>query len=116
MIELAAGVRVRRLVDDMNGLVMGEVEIDPDGFLPWHRHNVQEGIIVTLGEGDAATPDAVTHLSQRMPMLFPGGVPHCLRNTGSGLLRAVFSFPAAEVTRDWVEEASIPSFAAEKKH
>ena len=100
--ELVPGVRVRRLVDDANGLVMGELEIEPGHELPWHRHNVQEGVIIMAGRGEGAMPETVIELGPGQGALFPAETAHRMRNVGEGVLRLVFSFPAAQVSREWV--------------
>lgn len=101
--ELVLGVRARRLVNDASGLVMGELEIDPGYELPWHRHNVQEGVVIVEGQGEGSVPETVTALGPGEGALFPAGTPHRMRNVGETALRLVFSFPAAQVSREWVE-------------
>jgi quercetin dioxygenase-like cupin family protein len=101
--DLVPGVRVRRLVDDANGLIMGELEVDPGHEMPWHRHNVQEGVIIMSGRAEGSMPQTVIELGPGQGALFPAATPHRLRNTGESVLRLVFSFPAAQVTREWLE-------------
>jgi quercetin dioxygenase-like cupin family protein len=101
--DLVPGVRVRRLVDDANGLIMGELEVDPGHEMPWHRHNVQEGVVIVAGSAEGSMPQIVIELGPGQGALFPATTPHRVRNTGESVLRLVFSFPAAQVTREWLE-------------
>jgi quercetin dioxygenase-like cupin family protein len=101
--DLVPGVRVRRLVDDQIGLVMGELEVDPGQEMPWHRHNVQEGVVIVAGRAEGAMPETVIELGPGQGAVFPATVPHRMRNVGDTVMRLVFSFPAAQVTREWLE-------------
>jgi quercetin dioxygenase-like cupin family protein len=101
--DLVPGVRVRRLVDDGEGLIMGELEIEPGQEMPWHRHNVQEGVVITAGRAEGSMPQTVIELGPGQGAVFPAATPHRMRNTGDSVLRLVFSFPAAQVTREWLE-------------
>ena len=58
--------------------------MDPGGRIGWHLHSYEESMYVLSGEVVVQTPDGATLLGPGDYGLIPLGVPHALRNEGSG--------------------------------
>ena len=64
------------------GFGLGRMEAG--GRIPWHLHSYEESMYVLSGEVVVQTPDGATILGPGDYGLIPLGVPHSLRNDGSG--------------------------------
>jgi len=58
-----------------------------------HTHPVEEVIMVMTGEGDATLGEDVFAISGGTTLLFPAGVVHGFRNTGTTPMHVIIVFP-----------------------
>jgi mannose-6-phosphate isomerase-like protein (cupin superfamily) len=73
------------------GFILGCHTMDPGGGAPIHTHAV-EAEAMFFYEG-IATIDGIEHkIIPESVMLAPAGVPHSIRNTGTGPLKFVFAY------------------------
>jgi quercetin dioxygenase-like cupin family protein len=81
------------------GFALGRLE--PRGALPAHVHSYEESLFVLDGEVVVQTPGEAARLRPGDYGLIPVGVPHSLRNEGSGTVEwARMSAPAPRVEYD----------------
>jgi quercetin dioxygenase-like cupin family protein len=72
---------------------VGEI---PPGRAPEHRHPYDEIVLILGGEGTAHIGGAETPLSPGTCLHLPPGLPHCLENTGSAMMRVLGVFHPAD--------------------
>jgi quercetin dioxygenase-like cupin family protein len=107
--EVLTGVRARRVVDHARGsasATLGEMEIDPGGGLPLHRHLVEEVVVVLEGTGRLTIDGHAVEVARGSVHVAPAGSPHMLENSGRALLRILFFFPSVNVERYWVDQGT----------
>jgi mannose-6-phosphate isomerase-like protein (cupin superfamily) len=75
------------------GFILGCHTMDPGGGAPVHTHEKEaEAMFFYAGTG-VATIDGKEHqIRPESVMLAPAGVPHSIRNTGTGPLKFVFVY------------------------
>jgi mannose-6-phosphate isomerase-like protein (cupin superfamily) len=72
---------------------VGEI---PPGRAPEHSHPYDEVVLILGGEGTAHIGGAETPLSPGTCLHLPPGLPHCLENNGSAMLRVLGVFHPAD--------------------
>ncbi|MDR2986579.1 MAG: cupin domain-containing protein [Nocardiopsaceae bacterium] len=72
---------------------VGEI---PPGRAPEHSHPYDEVVLILGGDGTAHIGGAETPLSPGTCLHLPPGLPHCLENTGSEMLRVLGVFHPAD--------------------
>jgi mannose-6-phosphate isomerase-like protein (cupin superfamily) len=72
---------------------VGEI---PPGRGPEHSHPYDEVVLILGGEGTAHIGAALTPLSPGTCLHLPPGLPHCLENTGSAMMRVLGVFHPAD--------------------
>jgi mannose-6-phosphate isomerase-like protein (cupin superfamily) len=72
---------------------VGEI---PPGRAPEHSHPYDEVVLILGGDGTAHIGGAETPLSPGTCLHLPPGLPHCLENTGSAMLRVLGVFHPAD--------------------
>jgi mannose-6-phosphate isomerase-like protein (cupin superfamily) len=72
---------------------VGEI---PPGRAPEHSHPYDEVVLILGGEGTAHIGGAQTPLSPGTCLHLPPGLPHCLENSGSAMLRVLGVFHPAD--------------------
>ena len=75
-------------------LTSGVCEIVPGGELSYHRHPTLELYYFLDGEGIVWLGTSEQAVSRGSTVSIPADVPHGIRNTGSGVLRLFYVFPA----------------------
>ena len=71
---------------------LAEARIPPGGKTQLHRHRLTEEIYhVTRGRGRMTLGRAVFDIETGESMLIPAGTPHCVENTGDGVLHILCS-------------------------
>lgn len=89
-------------------LTVGIAELEPGGaeaFLP-HKHAQAEVYYILEGEGVVSIAGTDHPVRPGSAVFIPGGVAHGARNTGAGLLRLFYVFPAdsfAEIRYEFPE-------------
>ncbi len=105
MAEVVPGVMARRLVDEPTGsgaVTIGELEMQPGGKLPLHKHRVEEVLIVRSGRGRFELDGELSEITEGTVVLIPGNKPHSLANEATDPLRIYFIYPAVNVAREWL--------------
>lgn len=105
MAEVLPGLRTRRVIDQPSGagaVTLGELEIDPGGRLPLHRHLVEEVVVALEGAGQLVVDGERHELARGSVGFAPAGSAHSLENVGDSVLRILFVYPAVNVQRYWV--------------
>ena len=105
-INRARGVVTQPLVLPERGsrsLTIGLSTFQPGAVIPLHTHNVEEAITILEGEA-VAIIDGQEHLVRPYDTTFvPPGVPHHFRNDSQGIMRFLWTYGGAHVTRTYVE-------------
>jgi len=94
------GLAHRTLADAEHGLTKLAVwsqSLDPQGATPPHRHDCEEVILVTEGEGTLAIDGQEKPFRAGDTIIVPPNAPHQLINTGSGPLRTLGIFSVGRV-------------------
>lgn len=101
--EVFNGVFSRQLLNKKIGgsaaITVGELKLKPAAVLPLHVHHVEEALTVIEGQGQLTLDDEPFEIKANMTILAPTGKKHTITNTGKGMLRIIFCFPAVEVER-----------------
>jgi quercetin dioxygenase-like cupin family protein len=77
-----------------NGLTAGVGEVEPEGWLGLHRHTPAEIYYILEGRGIVTLEGREIEVTAGAAVFIPGDAEHGIRNTGDGLLRFVYVFPA----------------------
>lgn len=101
--EVFEGVFSRQVLNKKCGgsaaITVGELKLKPGAILPLHVHHVEEALTVIEGTGRLTMEDQAHEIKANMTILAPAGKKHTITNTGNGMLRIIFCFPAVEVER-----------------
>jgi quercetin dioxygenase-like cupin family protein len=101
--EVFPGIFSRQVLNKKIGgsaaITVGELKIKPGATLPLHVHYVEEALTVIEGEGQVTIDDKAFPIKADVTILAQAGDKHTITNTGKGMLRIIFCFPAVEVER-----------------
>ncbi len=101
--EVFQGIFSRQVLNKKIGgsaaITVGELKLKPGATLPLHVHHVEEALTVIEGEGQGTLDNESFAIKANMTILAPAGKKHTFTNTGKGILRIIFCFPAVEVER-----------------
>ncbi len=105
-INRARGVITQPLVLADRGstsLTIGLSTFQPGSVIPLHTHNVEEAITILEGEA-VAIIDGQEHRVRPYDTTFvPPGTPHHFRNDSQGVMKFLWTYGGAHVTRTYVE-------------
>jgi quercetin dioxygenase-like cupin family protein len=87
-------------------LTIHENVISPGVVVPSHTHLAEEVIVVLSGEGECTTENGSQAYSAGDVLIFPAGVKHSLRNSGTVLLRQLCIFQADPRTHQLEAESA----------
>jgi quercetin dioxygenase-like cupin family protein len=77
-----------------DGLTAGVAELEAGGWLGLHRHTPAEIYYILEGSGVVTLEGREQEVGAGAAVFIPGDAEHGIRNTGDGLLRFVYVFPA----------------------
>jgi quercetin dioxygenase-like cupin family protein len=106
VIDRATGVKTQPLVMSDRGsrsLTMGLSTFQPGSVIPLHTHNVEEAITILEGEAVAIINGEEHVVRPYDTALCPPGVPHHFRNDSGKVMRFLWTYGGAHVTRTYVE-------------
>jgi putative monooxygenase len=105
-INRARGVITQPLVLADRGstsLTIGLSTFQPGAVIPLHTHNVEEAITILEGEAVAIIDGQEHRVGPYDTTFVPPGTPHHFRNDSGGVMRFLWTYGGAHVTRTYVE-------------
>ncbi|MDX9872880.1 MAG: cupin domain-containing protein [Clostridia bacterium] len=104
--ELVPGVHQIHYIDKVTGtggVSMGTVTLQPGAALKVHKHKVEDAMVIIEGKGIFILGDKEYPIEEGMAVYAPAATPHGLKNNSDAPLRIVYTFPAVDVERYFVE-------------
>jgi quercetin dioxygenase-like cupin family protein len=105
-INRARGVITQPLVLADRGstsLTIGLSTFQPGSVIPLHTHNVEEAITILEGEAVAIIAGQEHRVRPYDTTFVPPGTPHHFRNDSPGVMKFLWTYGGAHVTRTYVE-------------
>ncbi|HEU5317639.1 MAG TPA: cupin domain-containing protein [Chloroflexota bacterium] len=106
VIDRARGVKTQPLVMGERGstsLTMGISTFESGSVIPLHSHNVEEAITILEGEAIAIIEGREYPVRPYDTTFVPPGVPHHFRNESGKVMRFLWVYGGADVTRTYAE-------------
>jgi quercetin dioxygenase-like cupin family protein len=101
-LERSPGIMIRQLVNRESGAkatIMGDVIMEPGTSLDYHRHSVEEAMIITEGTATLVINDETSTLGVGDAVLAPAGSDHLLANKGQQRMRFQYFYPTISIDR-----------------
>ncbi len=87
-------LKIRWLSDEVSrNFAVRHVEIEPDGYSPYHSHSWEHEIFVLAGCGTAVGKKGVESISAGDLVSIPGEEIHQIKNTGKSTLKILCMIP-----------------------
>ncbi len=106
VVDWGDGVTAQLLVGTALGaddLTSGITSFEPGAALPVHTHNCDEQVSVIEGQAVAEVGADSYPLQPFDTTFVPQGIPHRFRNSGTTVMRILWSYPHSHVTRTLTE-------------
>lgn len=94
--EGARGAKVRWLIRKEDGaplFAMRVIEVDKEGFTPWHVHDWEHEVFVLTGKGTLVTDEEKREFKEGDVIFVSPGERHQFRNSGEGRLKFLCMVP-----------------------
>jgi quercetin dioxygenase-like cupin family protein len=92
--EGSSKLKIRWLNDEgSKNFAVRHIEIEPDGYSPYHSHSWEHEIFVLEGSGTAVGEKGVESISVGDLISIPSEEIHQIKNTGKGTLKLLCMIP-----------------------
>ena len=92
--EGSSKLKIRWLnTEGSNIFAVRHIEIEPDGYSPYHSHPWEHEIFVLEGNGTAVGEKVAVSINVGELISVPAGEPHQIKNTGKSTLKILCMIP-----------------------
>jgi quercetin dioxygenase-like cupin family protein len=89
--------------------------LPPGGFVPAHRHEVEELLVCLAGRGEFHIDGCAHSICEGDTVIIPARRVHGFRNLGEGRMRVLAVFPTAEPDVTWEDPAYATNWSRSKE-